>query len=434
MDTRQKLLVDRLIATPVARALAVAVRGAGHVLRLDHAVQPEKVRTILVAKIVGMGSIVQALPFLHGLKREFPNARIIFLTGVNNRGLVDRLSCVDQALYLDDGNLLTLGTDTASALARLLVGGVDLFFDLEVYSGGTSLLGLMSLARNRYGFYRHTANFRKNIYTHLLSFNIRVPVSQLYLQLLRAAVPGAQVPTEVPPLPVRDDERAGLRARLQQAGQPLAAQYVVVNPNASDLLIERRWPADHVVEAVERLQEMGLQVVLTGARSEAAYVGDIARRCPPGVVDSSGRLSLGELLALLEGAACVVTNDTGPMHLAIALRRPTVCLFGPGDPDHYGTFNRTTEIIYRGVACSPCIYETDVPPCAGDNVCMQQITPLEVVDAVQRMMRGEPPRARPHRASIMMTGERGQPLGMLVQESAVDHPNAPAWRRRVRTG
>ena len=59
---------------------------------------------------------------------------------------------------------------------------------------------------------------------------------------------------------------------------------------------------------------------------------------------------------LIDGAACVITNDTGPMHVAFSLNRPTVCLFGPGSPEHYGVDNPNVQILYKGIFCSPCIY------------------------------------------------------------------------------
>src|SRR5690606_8918837 len=126
---------------------------------------------------------------------------------------------------------------------------------------------------------------------------------------------------------------ASLGRTLARHGIALAPRFVVVNPNASDLLLERRWPAERYVELVAELARSGTQVVLIGAKPEATYVGEIVTRLPAGtqgrVVDTSGKLSLGELFAIIKSAGVVVTNDTGPMHFSIALSRPTVCLFGP---------------------------------------------------------------------------------------------------------
>jgi ADP-heptose:LPS heptosyltransferase len=120
-------------------------------------------------------------------------------------------------------------------------------------------------------------------------------------------------------------------------------------------------------------------VVLIGARSELPYVQSLFDRFPTEVqarvANTAGRLTLGEMLVMLDGAACVLTNDSGPMHKAVALERPTVCLFGPANPGHYGQELPYVSIFYAPVFCSPCLYETDQPPCYGNNVCMQRIKP-----------------------------------------------------------
>src|SRR4029079_7292464 len=124
------------------------------------------------------------------------------------------------------------------------------------------------------------------------------------------------------------------------------------------------------------------------------YVAELASRLPAKArartIDTSGKLSLGELFALIKGAACVVTNATGPMHFSIALDRPTVCLFGPVSPDHYGVRKSNVETIYHAVYCSPCAHEIDTPPCAGVTVSMQLIQVREVLAAVHRQLDGKP--------------------------------------------
>ena len=102
-------------------------------------------------------------------------------------------------------------------------------------------------------------------------------------------------------------------------------------------------------------------------------VADQVRASGDRVFNLAGQLSLGGLFALLEGAACMITNDTGPMHMAWALDTPTVCLFGPVDPRHYAWQGSGVEVIYKRIYCSPCVYEVDEPPCHGNNVCMKLI-------------------------------------------------------------
>ena len=390
MTHRQRILADRIIAVPAAFLFNGITRLLGMLLRRDHTITSSNVNRIVVAKLIGMGSILQATPLLKALRLRYPKAKLTFVTMWSNQELLLRLSCVDEVLVLDDRSVLTMAGTTFRTIATLIRMRADLFFDLEVYSGFASLLALFAVTRNRLGFYRHSTAFKKGIYTHLVYFNTRMPVRQLYLQLGRVAgVPTGQ--SEITgPLLVHDHERSEVSQLLAEApGWQAEKPYIVINPNASALLVERRWPIENVIEAIGRLVSSGSQIVLMGAPNEARYVQRLFELLAPDVqfhvVNTAGRLTFGELLALLEGAACVLTNDTGPMHMAIALERPTVCLFGPANPEHYGQDLPYVEIFYEQVSCSPCLYEADDPPCGGNNICMQRIKPQAVVAAVQEL-------------------------------------------------
>src|SRR5579863_2085319 len=320
MTHRQRILADRLVAVPLAFLFNGAARLLGKVLRRDHGITSENVKAIVVAKLIGMGSILQSVPLLKALKRRYPNAALIFVTLRSNEELLRRLSCVDEILVLDDRSALSMASTTIRTIASLVRRRADLYFDLEVYSGFASLLALWAVTRNRFGFYRHSAAFKKGIYTHLVYFNTRMPVRQLYLQLGRMAGVPAGESELTGPILVRDEERSAVyRMLAENPGWRPAEPYIVVNPNASDLLLERRWPVGHVTEAIERLVQRGRQIVLIGAPAEAAFVRSLFEQLTPEVqfrvVNTAGRVSLGELLALLEGATCVLTNDTGPMHM-----------------------------------------------------------------------------------------------------------------------
>lgn len=428
MTHKGRILADRIVAVPLAFLFNGAARLLGKLLRRDHSTTSENVKIIVVAKLIGMGSVLQSAPLLRALKDCYPTAKLIFVTMRANRELLLRLSSVDEILVLDDRSLFSMASTTLRTIATLIHERADLYFDLEVYSGFASLLALWVVTRNRLGFYRHSTAFKKGIYTHLVYFNTRMPVRQLYLQLGRVAgIPAGQSEL-LGPILVHDRERSEVYRLLAEApGWQTEQPYIVVNPNASDLLLERRWPIASVLEAIHRLVLLGNQVVLIGAPNEAEFVKSLFEKLPPEVqvlvVNTAGRLSLGELLALLQGAACVLTNDTGPMHMAIALERPTVCLFGPANPEHYGQDLPFVDIFYSQVFCSPCLYEADEPPCNGNNVCMQRIKPEAVVEAVEYLARTGLPRRKRQREPflnslpVLADSPDGRLLGVVERAS-----------------
>jgi ADP-heptose:LPS heptosyltransferase len=405
------------VGIPTAWSLNLGARALGSILKRSHDVDPAEVRNIVVAKLLGLGSIVRATPLLRGLKRAFPSAKLYFVTTAANRPLIERLASVDQGLYLDDAHPGQFTLDTLSALHTLVRERVDLYFDLEVYSAASSVLSVCSLARNRFGLYRHSARFKRGLFTHLLYFNVTMPIGDIYLQMLRMTGASGEFSKELEPVRIEPEERATLQSKLRALGVAPQRGYVVVNPNASDLLLERRWPAAHFGRFLELLVAQGECPILVGAPSERAYVETVLEQVKPelraSVVNAAGRLSLGELFALIEGARCVVTNDTGPMHLSFALGRPTVCLFGPGSPEHYGLIRDDVRVLYKGIFCSPCIYETDTPPCSGNNICMKLIEPEEVLEATLSLLGRAPRHDRNDGRRLPICDERGFPLGML---------------------
>ena len=419
MTFRQRILFDRLLAVPVAVWLNAAVYLLGRILRRDHSIQPATTREIVVCKLVGMGSILQATPLLRALKQRFPQARVTFVALRANRDLLKRVEGVDRTLCLDDRGVLSMAWSSARILASLISSRPDHYFDLEVYSGFTCLLSLFSLARNRLGFYRHSNRFKKGIYTHLVYFNTRMPVRRIYLQLGCLAGVSTSANDVLGPVHIEPSERETLRKKLSDLGLAADQPFVLVNPNASDLLIERRWPKEYFVEAINRLAGNGNNIVLMGTRAEAAYVSSLLEGVSAGlrkrVFNTAGMLSLGELLALIDTAACVLTNDTGPMHMAFALQRPVVCLVGPADPVHYGMEGPNIVTLYAPVSCSPCIYEVDEPPCHGNNVCMKRLSPQLAADSVltllKRSAQNTATLASVTRLPLSWFDETGEPLG-----------------------
>lgn len=389
MNYKTKIRIDRFCGIPLVYGLNVMARILGFFLRIDHSLD-KPVKTIAVCKFVGMGSIVQSTPLLKTLRRDHPDARIIFITNASNLTLFNFITEVDEVLCVSDKSIGSLIGSNIKLLLKLWKRRPEIYIDLEIYSNYSSMIATMSLAKNRMGFFKDDKTYRKGMYTHMMFFNIQSPVSQTYLQFARL-MGSKDVITEV------SLHRSALDTSLvktisEKLNISFADKYILVNPNASDLRLERRWPAENVIALIKAisLESPELKIILIGDKNESAYVNSIALALKefPAVIDSSGKLSLPELIALIANAGLLVTNDTGPMHLAFALKTKTVSLFGPCSPQQYGGMSKTIS-IYKNVYCSPCVHEFLIPPCKGDNQCMKKITVPEVMDAVRKALRNE---------------------------------------------
>jgi ADP-heptose:LPS heptosyltransferase len=347
-----------------------------------------------------MGSILSALPLLAALKARYPHAQLVFLSSHKNAALLERVTTIDERLYVNEDSLQGVALSTLALCWRLWRLRPVLYIDLELYSYYASMIAALSGARNRLGFYRKSTVFKRGLFTHLVFFNTVSPVHELYLQL--GYVAGCRAPTEgrdytrLRQLELQPQDREEVQALLGKWHNN-ATPLLVVNPNASDLCLERRWPLEHFAVVIAALLDKvpALSVILTGAPTERVYVSSLhslLARYNRRVSNFAGQLSVGALLVLLERADCVLTNDSGPMHMAFTLGRPTVALFGPGYPKHYAMLaNSTCTIIfYEPVICSPCLYHSDTPPCGGDNQCMKLIRPEGVIEACLAFLASRP--------------------------------------------
>ena len=381
MRTKTKIIIDEWLGKSIVFLLNILARLLGPILRIDHSLKKHPSR-IIVCKFLGMGSIIQSTPLLQTLRKNFPTAEIIFVTSNTNRKLLESVGVIDKIYDVDDSSFGSILRSTFSVLRTLWTFKADLYIDLETYSFYSTALATMSCARNRFGFYRVERNIRMGVYTHMMFFNARAPISESYLQMARLAGCKTIVETLYPFI-ITESDRMGCRRKLVTLAGNISESYVLINPNASDLRIERRWPWQNFVELIQTLRLAYPEKIflLTGSQNEYNWVNGLYSKLDEHtkhrVFNSAGLFTLFELFALIESCELVISNDTGPMHISFALGKPTISLFGPASPTQYGQ-NKNAFGIYKNIYCSPCVHDFISPPCKGDNQCMKKITAKEV--------------------------------------------------------
>jgi heptosyltransferase-2 len=148
----------------------------------------------------------------------------------------------------------------------------------------------------------------------------------------------------------------------------------------------KRWPSEHYAKVAEAKIREGWQVWLFGSKNDHAVGEDIRARLIPGLreesVNLSGDTSLAEAIDLLSCADAVVSNDSGLMHVAAALNRPLVAVYGSTSPGFTPPLAEQVEVVRLGLECSPCFDRT----CRfGHYNCLRQLMPDAVNDALQRL-------------------------------------------------
>jgi len=348
---------------------------------------PERV---LLIKFWGMGSLVCATPFARALRERHPGMRLDLLTFDFQRPTAELLQFADRVLTLSPRSLGAFLRSTLGTLAAIRRTRYSAVIDLEFFSKFTAMLAYLSGAPMRIGFQFRPID-RGDLFTHPVPFNDRLHVTRIFRSLGRPL--GVEdAPAGYPALTPAPAELEAARARRRAAGG--RERYVVLNPSVSEQSAHlRRWPLERYAElALALAREDGVGVVLVGGPADREYVGELARRlgAEPHVTDLAGRISVAELAAVLHDAQAVVTSDTGPMHLAVALGAPVVAFFGTETPRLYGPIGARHVVIHRDLACSPCltVYNEKIHECPFDNVCMRSIGTAEVLARVREVLRG----------------------------------------------
>ena len=161
---------------------------------------------------------------------------------------------------------------------------------------------------------------------------------------------------------------------------------MLINPNASELLIQRRWPPQYYAELMRKILDAckNAIILITGdpkEREEAQLLKDQVQS--QRVINFAGKLTFAQLPLLYNISEFMITNDSGPGHFSAVTEMHSFVIFGPETPALYGSLGKTTA-IYAGLACSPCVSAANHRKTAcRDNVCLQVIKPEHVLAMIK---------------------------------------------------
>ncbi|MBV8101915.1 MAG: glycosyltransferase family 9 protein [Verrucomicrobia bacterium] len=402
LDTRKLQIIDRLIGVPLCASLTLVRRLIG-----DRFV-PEKVEVpgkVLFVKLAEQGSTVLAYPAISRAIQVVGRENVFFLVFEENRFILDAMGIIphENVITIRHKQPLELAWQALRALMRVRRERLDAAVDLEFFSRGSAVLTFLSGARQRVGFHTFFGDgpYRGDLMTHRLSYNPYLHTSQIFLLMVAAleqpvprsgklSIPVPQIEKWVPDFAPAASEQEQVRSLLQrETGNDGEPQIVLLNPNASDLLPLRKWPADRYVSLARRLLDAfpEIYIGLTGAPDEAGPIEAMVQEIgSPRCFSLAGKTTLRQLLVLYTLSELLITNDSGPAHFAAMTQVHTLTLFGPETPALFGARTPRAITIWQGLACSPCVnaYNNRQSSCT-NNVCMQKITVDRVFDEASKV-------------------------------------------------
>jgi heptosyltransferase I len=305
-------------------------------------------RRILIIKPSAIGDVVHTLPILNLLKRRWPEAEISWLVTPGCAPLLDRHPQLTEVIQFNRNRFghAWRSLTATSAFARMIAGLRRRRFDWVLDFQGLFRSGWITWltgADTRVGF-DDAREGAPAFYTHAVSSGGWWHQHAIGRYLSMAAALGCdREPVEFH-FAVDPADRAAAAAMV-----PPSARFAVLIPGS--LWPTKRWPPEKFAKLAPALQErFGLDTVLLGIASEAEAAAAIPAR-----FNLVGRTTLRQTIALLERADLVVANDSGPMHIASALGRPLVAIYGPTNPILTGPYGRLDSVLRLDLPCGPCL-------------------------------------------------------------------------------
>jgi len=391
---------DRWIGVPLCLFLTVLRK----IFESAGSPGPRKVRRILFVKFAEQGSTVLAYPAIRRAIDMVGRENVYFVVFQDNRFILDAMDVIpeENVITIAIHSPIGLALDALRAVHRVRKINIDAVVDLEFLTRFSAILTFMTGAKSRVGFHTFFGDgpYRGDLMTHRLLYNSHLHTSEMFEAMVEALTRDpAVLPTFnftpsanqlVPRFQPPPSEVSEIEVLLQRENPDVgSAPLILLNPNASDLLPLRRWPAPRYGELARRLLDLYpvLFIGFTGAPAEAGPNNRLAKEVGSSrVIPLAGKTTLRQLLVLYMRSEILVTNDSGPAHFASLTPIHVVTLFGPETPALFAARSPNSTVLWAGIACSPCVnaYNNRQSVCR-NNLCMQAITVDDVFEKVTRI-------------------------------------------------
>jgi ADP-heptose:LPS heptosyltransferase len=331
---------------------------------------------VLVIKARAQGDVLRTTPLLPGLKRKYPGSFLTWLTDADSLPLLENNPYIDRLLALDLESLLALEVERFEAVICL---------DKEP---GLAALATRLQAGQKFGFGLNPAG-------NLIPFNAAAEYAyrlglddelkfrlntKSYQQIVAEAVE-VDYRREEYIFSLREEAQKKAAAFFQRRRIRRGRPAVGLNTGAGSKFETKQWPEEHFLNLIRLLQrQRRINIFLLGGPREAALNARLQKRSPAPVFHTGTDNTLLEFAGFLSFMDVVVCSDTLAMHLAIALKKKTVVLFGPTCPQEIDLYDRGVK-LFSGADCAPCYKQT-----CGHRKCLRAISPEQVFQTVQSLL------------------------------------------------
>lgn len=363
--------------------------------------QPQK---ILFLKLIEQGAVILAVPAIERGKRMVGESNVYVCVFKKNNSVLPaiRIIPLENIITIDTKNIFTLIKDIIRFFFFCRKVRIDTVIDLEFFSRGSAMLAYLSGAKIRVGMhgFLNDTPYRGDLMTHRISYNPYIHTALMYCLMVEALkeekpydVPLLKIPSQDIELSPHIFKPSNERLRKWQDFLSLHFSdannliYIVISPNPSDPLRVRKWEIDSYIELCKKITEKyhNVRFLITGMEDERETLAKIEDVLGKDIsINLGGRTDLEDLMTLYSISDILITNDSGPAHFASTSPNiDIIVMFGPETPQLFSPLGNRVHVIYKSLACSPCLnpYNYRFSFCR-NNRCIKNITVDEVFEIV----------------------------------------------------
>jgi len=334
-------------------------------------------KKILVTFLMHLGDLTLTTPFIHALRKAAPDSHIAFLADEKLKDVVLHSPYLDEIITIDkkgrDNSILALMA-CERHLSRM---DSDVLINLHP-NERCSFICAMTKTKLRAGVSHRIFKPFWDVFTPL---DRKLHAADMYLNVLEQLGVEKIEHNGLEIFP-GDDDFAHAEDFWRYHG--VFRSDKLIGFNIGSAVLTKRWPGERFAEVADYFAGRGYKPVFFGGSMDEEIVHDAVSKMKTTPVVATGAFNIGSLAATMRRCSLIITNDSGPMHVAISQKTPIVAMYGPSHPEIYGPYTKDAVIV------------TAVPPCEGcaagmkhkcpDMQCMTRLTVKQVIDAAEGML------------------------------------------------
>jgi heptosyltransferase-1 len=333
-------------------------------------------KNILIIKLSAIGDVIHALPVACALKQTYPNARITWVVEkasydlLTNNPYIDEIILFDKPKFKSLSGLLTNGYKFSKLLKS---HNFDLAIDLQGLFKSAAISYLSGAPKRL--VYCNARELSDKIGQRVCGSHENGHIIDRYLDV--AQYLGCKIDQVEFPMSITEVEAQKAEAIANYAGLRLENPYVVLAPGTN--WASKCWPTAHFAKLADKLYDSNIIPVIIGGPADQRLAQEILTNTKIPPIDLTGKTSLKQLAYIIKKSQVFVGGDTGPMHLAVAVGRLVVTMFGPTDPKRNGPYGDNHTVLLVPHSCQGCWQRN----CPKNSDCLASISADDVFAAVQ---------------------------------------------------